>query len=341
MIVRFYSASLALGLALVVGPAALAGEPAIPAGDLAVLTNIPGVGAGFDYASIDAAARRLYVARSDGVMAVDLDTLKVTDQLVPGKHVHAVVPLPNGRLLSTNGDSNTVTLSDAATGALIAEIPTGKKPDAAVFDPASGLVLVMDGDEGDVTLVDPNTGTSPGRIPIGGKLEYAVVDGHGHAFVNVEDKNEIAVLDTATRKVVGHYPLPNCDEPTALGLDPTTGVLLATCSNRKAIAVRAADGNVIAHLDIDRIPDAAIFDAARRRFYVPCGRDGTLFVISEVPGGVPVVTAKIETAQGAHTGALDPKTGRLYVPTADFHLTFSGFKPADGTFRILVLGQPG
>ena len=337
---RFCSISLALGLALVAGPAASAEEPAAPA-DLAILNKIPGVGAGFDYASIDAAARRLYVARSDGVMAVDLDTLKVTDRLVPGEHVHAAVPLPNGRLLSTNGDSNTATLSDAATGTVIAQIPTGKKPDAAVFDPASGLVLVMDGDEGDVTLVDPNTGTSPGRIPIGGKLEYAAVDGHGHAFVNVEDKEQIAVLDTAARKVVGHYALPGCDSPTALGLDPTTGLLLATCSNRKAIAVRAATGDVVAHLDIDRIPDAVIFDAVRQRFYVPCGRDGTLFVIEERPGAAPVVTGKIQTAQGAHTGALDPKTGRLYVPTADFHLTFSGFQPEEGTFRILVLGQPG
>jgi hypothetical protein len=55
----------------------------------------------FDYAAIDGASRRLYVARGFGVTAVDLDTARVTRQLVAGQHVHAVVPLPGGRVLST------------------------------------------------------------------------------------------------------------------------------------------------------------------------------------------------------------------------------------------------
>jgi len=41
---------------------------------------------------------------------------------------------------------------------------------------------------------------------------------------------------------------------------------------------------------------------------------------------------------GAHTGALDSETGRVYLPTADFHLRLSGIEPADGSFRILVFG---
>jgi hypothetical protein len=48
--------------------------------------------------------------------------------------------------------------------------------------------------------------------------------------------------------------------------------------------------------------------------------------------------AKVTTAVGAHTGALDPETGRVYLPTADFHLRLSGIVPADGSFRILVFG---
>jgi len=30
------------------------------------------------------------------------------------------------------------------------------------------------------------------------------------------------------------------------------------------------------------------------------------------------VVAKVETAVGAHTGALDSETGRIYLPTANF-----------------------
>jgi len=139
----------------------------------------------FDYAAVDGASRRLYVARGFGVTAVDLDTARVTRQLVVGQHVHAVVPLPGGRVLSTNGDSNTATLFEGVSGKVIAQIPTGKDPDAAVFDPASGLVFVMNHKGGDATLIDPETGKSAGQIAIGGTLEFAVADGRGHVYVNI------------------------------------------------------------------------------------------------------------------------------------------------------------
>jgi hypothetical protein len=292
-----------------------------------------------DYASVDDASRRLYVARGFGVTAIDLDTEQMTRQLVAGQHVHAVIPLPGGRALSTNGDSNTATLFDGKTGEVLAQISTGSDPDAAAFDPSSGLVFVMDGKDHDATLIDPIGGKAVGRLSLGGNPEFAVVDGHGRLFVNIEDQNKTAVIDTVSRKVVGTYDLPGCKGPTALGIDGESGVLVAACANQMAIAIRAADGKVVApHLPIDRKPDAVIFDATNKSFYIPCGRDGTLAVISESGDGAWSVRPSVSTAVGAHTGALDSKTGRLYLPTADYHLTLSGFAPADGTFRILVLG---
>jgi DNA-binding beta-propeller fold protein YncE len=175
--------------------------------NLAVLSTIPGPDGGWDLAAVDPDGRRLYIARSDGVTAIDLDNGKVTPKLIDGKRLHAVLPLADGKILTTNGGTNTATLSEAATGKTIAAIPTGIDPDDAVFDPTSGLVLVMDGDGGDITLIDPKTASSPGRIAVGGKLEAAVVDGHGHVFVNVADKGEIAAVDIASRKVTAHYAL--------------------------------------------------------------------------------------------------------------------------------------
>jgi hypothetical protein len=124
-----------------------------------------------------------------------------------------------------------------------------------------------------------------------------------------------------------------------LGFDSESGILVAACANRTALALRASDGTVVApHLAIDRKADAVLFDTARKSFYIPCGRDGTLVVISETKEGTLAVQSSVATAVGAHTGALDPQTGRLYLPTADYHLTLSGIAPGDGTFRVLVLG---
>lgn len=293
----------------------------------------------FAFASIDNAARRLYVARGFGVTAIDLDSEHMTRQLVAGDHVHAAIALPGGRALSTNGDTNTATLFDARSGEVIAQLDTGKDPDAATFDSSSGLVFVMDHQEGDITLIDPNGAKVVGRLPIGGKLEAAVADGHGHLFVNIRDQNKMAVVDTVARKVLRRYDLPGCEDPTALGGDLESGILVVACANRKALGLRAFDGTIVApHLKIDRKADAVLFDPVRKNFYIPCGRDGTLVVISETKEGTLAVRSSVATAVGAHTGALDPQTGRIYLPTADFHLTLGGIAPTDGTFRILVLG---
>jgi YVTN family beta-propeller protein len=305
---------------------------------LGVVTTIPGDDASFDYASVDPTARRLYVARGDGVMSIDLETLKVTPRFIPGKTVHAVVPLPGGRLLITNGESNVATIANAGTRTIMAEIPVGDEPDAAVYDPASKSAFVVDSKSGDLAVVDLSTRAVTTRIAIGGQLEAAVVDGNGHLYVNISDQSAIAVVDTRTLRIVARYALPGCQKPTGIGIDPESGVILSVCHKQKAVALHASDGTVIATIAIDRIPDAVIFDRQRRMFFVPCARDATMLAIAESPQGVSV-TGRIATAIGAHTGALDPRTGRFYLPAADFSASVSGFKQHPGTFRVLVIGE--
>jgi hypothetical protein len=337
--VRYMMAATCIGI--VPGAASFARAADVPGlgvSRLGVVTTIPGNEASFDYASVDAPARHLYVARGDGVMSVDLETLKVTPRLISGKHVHAVVPLPGGGLLTTNEDLNSVTITAAATGTITAEIPVGDEPDAAVYDPTSKSAFVVDCKSGDISVVDLTARTETTRIALGGELEFAVVDGSGRLYVNISDKPAITVLDTRTLRVAAHYSLPGCQRPSGLGIDPESGVILAVCDNQMAVALHAADGTIIATVGIDRIPDTIIFDRQRRVFFVPCARDATLVAITETAQGVTVL-GRIPTAIGAHTGALDPMTGRLYLPAADFSVAPFGFKQHPGTFRVLVVGE--
>jgi DNA-binding beta-propeller fold protein YncE len=314
-----------------------------PTDQLAVTIEIHGHDSSFGYAAIDPTMRQLYVARGDGVMRVDLVTKRVTPTLVPGNDVHAVVLLPGGELLTTNGARNTATIADARSGSIIAELSTGAKPGAAAFDSKTGHVFVMDAQDSEATVIDPKRRTVVGHVPIGGTLGSAVADGEGRLYVNVEDETQvaqIAVLDSVRRKIVAHYSLPECDLPSGIGFDPTTRLLLSVCNNEKAIALRVRDGSVAGTLDIGRMPEAVIFDAARRMFFVPCARDATMVAI-ETNNGEPVVVRKIPTAIGARTGALDPEAGELYLPAADYDLGPAGFTQKPGTFRILIVGSPG
>lgn len=308
----------------------------------AVTGKIAGPDGFWDLLAVDTQLHRLYVGHGDRVTSVDLDSGKVTPKLLGGEHVHAAIPLSGGRVLATNGDTNTATVADGATGKLIATIPTGKDPDNAIPDPASGLILVMDHEGGDITFIDPETLTSPGRLDVGGELEQGAATGTGKVFVNLEDKNQVAVIDTKTRKVAAYYKLPGCEGPTGLAYDAKTDLILSACGNETAVVLRASDGSVVTSLKIGKGPDGAIFDPARNLFFVPCGRDGVMDVIAMEDGALKVV-ASVPTAVGARTATLDPTTGKIYLPTADFDFKNAqpGKRPTlvPGSFRILVVSE--
>jgi DNA-binding beta-propeller fold protein YncE len=331
----------AAGLGLVAGalaaqaPSAAAQTPAT----YAVTDRIKIGDGGFDYASFDPVHRRIYVSRVGGVLALDVDTKTVTERLTAAQRTHESLPLDGGKmLLITDSGANSAHLVDAMSGKALAEIPTGKKPDAAIFDPASGLALAMNGQSGDATLIDPVTQKAVGAIAIGGALEFAAADGAGKVFVNIEDKGQIAVLDTKARTVIGHYDLKGCEEPSGLAYSPSAGLLISACANQVAKVLKADTGEEVATLAIGKGPDAVIYDEERKLAFIPCGRDGVLEVIAvRGPKDVAVIQT-VKTQPGARTGALDPKTGMLYLPTAAYTLSAAGRPtPTPGTFAILVV----
>ena len=247
------------GLALLASAAYAAAAAPGPSG-LRVVARIAGPDGGWDYASFDPARRRVYVAHGSSVMAIDADTGKVTPDFAAGDHLHAVVPVPGTALIVTtnSGDSSARVLA-AADGRLLASIPTADDPDGATYDPSTGLVMVIDGDAGEVTMVDAKGGKSVGAIAVPGKLEFPAADGKGRLYVNVEDKNEIAVVDIAARKVVARYPLAGCRRPT--GLAYVLGDrLVAACGDGAAKILDAASGRELASFKIGGFPDAVLYD---------------------------------------------------------------------------------
>lgn len=305
-----------------------------------VIKRIQGVDGPWDYASIDPASNRLFVARGDGVMVADLATGAVTNTFVPGARVHAAfVMAGTGMGLSTNGTTNSVTLFDAKTGAVKAQIPVGEKPDAAVWDAAAHRAYVMNGKSGTVSIVDPDAAKVTGTVPVGGALEFAAVDGHGHLYVNVEDKSEIAFIDVAGRKVTRRVKLAGCEEPSGLALT-RQGTLIAACANGIAKSVDSATGTVLGDIAIGPRPDATLYDAQRDRAYIPSGGDGTLSVI-DTSAALPRKIDTVVTQTGARTGAVDPATGNIYLPAARYPASKGEERPkaVPGSFEVLVVGN--
>lgn len=338
-----FAAVSALALsATIAGTASAAPKPAVPAAAPAyrIVAEIAGEDGGWDYAVVDPVHRRLYQSRRDGVMALDLDTGRVTPRLVGGDRARAEVLLPDGQsVLAAMGGSNEAVIYDGASGEVRARIPV-KAPDGAVVDPTTGLVWVMR-KTGQAALIDPKAGRQVGETEIGGELEFPVTDGKGRIFVNVADANAIAVVDTRSRKVVAHYKLRGCDGPTGMAYAARQNVLISVCENGVAKVLDAASGREISSVAVGRGADAVILDDQRNLAFVPAGDDGVLSVLSIGPAGRTVQKARIKTRYGVATGALDPTTGKVYLSAAAYAPKDAHGERAQlpGSYRMLVVSN--
>lgn len=302
-----------------------------------VVKQIKAQDGGWDLLSVDPARQRLYVARRDEITAVDLRTGKVTDKLAPADGGHAALAIPGtSDVLVTNGNANTATIIDGSTGQIRSTIRTGKKPDAAAYDPSTHTIWIMTPGDGAITVVDEASLRVVATVDVGGSLELAAADGQGRLYVNVEDRNEVAVVDTHERKILRREPLPACDGPTGIVYDPATRETVSACAN--GIAVVLSDkGKPLASLPVGKRPDGAAFDEHRHVALIPSGAEGTLSVIQLSPS--PRVIGKVLTVKSARTIALDPATGRAYLPATDLQPAIGNERPkaVAGTFRILVV----
>jgi YVTN family beta-propeller protein len=193
-----------------------------------------------------------------------------------------------------------------------------------------------------LSVIDPVTEKVIATIPVGGKPETAVSNGNGRLFVNIEDKNEIAVIDTKTFKKVSEWTISPGEEPTGLAIDLKTNRLFAGCGNKFLIVVNASTGRVVDKLSIGDGCDGVGFDAHTKNIFTSNG-EGTMSVFLEKTPDKYESVATITTKRGARTITVDPETHLVYLPTADFEPTVtppnSRPKMIPGTFQVLVIGN--
>lgn len=305
----------------------------------AVVDTVPGPDGSYDYTSVDEQTGRVYVGRRSGVMQFDPATREIKT-LIAREGVASVLLIPGSRLmLTTNGRQNSATLLDRDSGAVVADIPTGKGPDGAAYDAASRLAFVMNGDSDSITLIDVPHAKVVGSIELGTVPEAAISDGAGHLYVNLEEAGAIAVVDIARRKVITRYRLAGCSEPTGLAFDPVSRLLVTVCHNGVAMAVEAKTGRVRSRFAIGKDADGSLFSPERRLGFVPC-LDGTLTVYRMDGAGKVRVLQTLATLEGARTAAYDAVRDRLYLPAATVERDAKGdYVRARANFTVTIVGR--
>ncbi|HXA36605.1 MAG TPA: YncE family protein [Steroidobacteraceae bacterium] len=303
---------------------------------------------GWDYLTLDAAGKRLFLSRATRVDVVSTESGKVIGTIPNTLGVHGIALAEDSqRGYTSNGKADSVTVFDAANLTVIREVKiAGHNPDAILYEPVGKHVFTFNGKSKDVTVLDAASLEVVATLPVPDKPEFAVDDANGHIFVNIEsEEGQMTEIDSRKLTVIRSFPLPGCASPSGLAIDRAHHRLFSVC-DAKTMAVTDADtGKQVARVPIGEGPDAAAFDPKRGLVFSSNG-EGTLTVVRQDTADRYTVQAAVPTQRGARTMALDAAGGKVYLVTADFGPPPAASAeqphprpvPIPDTFTMLVVG---
>ncbi|CAN5749655.1 hypothetical protein BH10BAC2_BH10BAC2_06850 [soil metagenome] len=283
---------------------------------------------------------KLYISHGTQVNILDKNTGDSLGVITGTTGVHGIAfddALDKG--YTSNGRLNNAFVFDIYTSKVLESIGTGKNPDAIMYEPYTKKIITCNGGSNDLTVIDPETNKVVATIPVGGKPETAVSNSEGQLFVNIEDKNEIAVVDLKSMKMTNTWSLDGGEEPTGLAYDSETKRLFAGC-DKLLVVLDAASGKIVDKIIIGEGCDGVAFDSTTKTIFTANGEDGNMTVIKEKSANKFMVTENVVTKIGARTITIDEATHTLYLPAADFEAnTPQGQRPSmiPGSFQVIVI----
>jgi YVTN family beta-propeller protein len=263
----------------------------------------------------------------------------------PGVHAFVAVPEVQ-RGFSSNGKESKSSVVNLTTLKTTSRINTGSNPDAIVYEPRHGEVYVLNHTGNSVTVINAKAATVSTTIQLEGTPEFAAVDEKaGRVYCNIEDKSEVAVIDTGKHEVVARWSLAPGEGPSGIALDAAHHRLFSGCHNKMMVMLDTESGKVVGSVAIGAGVDGCAFDDATQLAFASCGDGTTIIAREEAPDKLTVLQT-LKTERGARTMALDPQTHRIYLPSAQFQPPPSpspGVSPGrpsvvPNTLKLLVYG---
>lgn len=288
---------------------------------------LPG-GGGWDYLTVDAAARRVYISHGTEVEVLDADTQKSVGTIGDTPGVHGIALAPElGRGFISAGKADSVVVFDLKTLQVLSHVSTGKKPDAIIFDPATNRIFAMNGGSDSTTAIKASNGSVDGTIALGGGPEFSVADGKGSVWINLEDQSQLIRVDSKSLRIADRWPVAPCASPSSMAFDAENRRIFIGCRNHLMAVVDPDSGKIIATYPIGDHVDASAFDPETKLVFNSLG-EGSIAIFRQDSPDKYTALANIPTAAGSKTMALDAKTHRLFVPSL-----------RSGQFTILVFDR--
>jgi DNA-binding beta-propeller fold protein YncE len=267
----------------------------------------------FDYTSIDPTTNTLWISHMDAsqLLAFDVRSRRIV-RTIPAPGVHGVIAVPSvGRVYASATDAQRVFTLDAHTGAILALAPAGRYPDGLAWDPVERHVFVSD-ESGGVETVINASGHRIATIKLGGEagnVQYDAVS--GRVLVDVQTRDDVALIDPRTNRIVSRIRMPGCANDHGLYVDSARRLAFVACDqNATLLTLDLRTMAVTGTTTVGDSPDVLAFDTSLRRLYVSA-ESGVVAVFSETAHGLRKL-GQAFLANEAHTVAVDPRTHLVY-----------------------------
>ena len=319
------------------------------------LPPAPGGGEYYDYVTVDADARRVYISHGTEVVVLNADDDSVVGKIGGLTRCHGVtVAKELGKGFITDGDSDTgaemqkVHIFDLKTLKITGEVTTKQlDTDALIYEPVTKHIFTFNGDSHNTTVIDAVKETVITNIDLGGKVEFPTVDGKGMIYDNNPGTNSVVAIDARTNTVKYRWPTAPAGQPVSMAMDQKNRRLFSAGRNPQILVMMDADtGKVIQSLPISGGVDANSFEPATGMLFVST-REGMIHIYHEDSPDKLSEVETVKTEYGAKTIQVDPKTHKLFLSTSDFNPPaaptekqphpLATAKP--GNFRVLVYGR--
>jgi DNA-binding beta-propeller fold protein YncE len=290
---------------------------------LAGSVDFPGYTGDFDHFAIDTRDNKVFVAGEEfhEVEVLDRTTGALIKRISGYGAPHSLLYMPDTiEMLVIDGEKPSQVL-DAATLQVkrTYKLPAGA--DSVAYDAQSKHLWVVTGGkdvpqkDSNLIEIDPATGKIFRSVHFDADhVEALAIEQNGsRIFINVTDKNYLAVIDKNTGKVTAQWHIKEAEQNAPIAYDEGTHRLfVVTRKPGKLVILNADTGATIAEFKAPERTDQVVWDAANRRVYV-AGGEGYTLVVEQDSADEYRDAAHITTLPGAKTAIVDAERNRLWI----------------------------
>ena len=293
---------------------------------------------------IDSAARRLYVARSNSLLVLDIDSGRSLAEIkdLPGIAGIAIAQA-NNRGYVTNSKDDRVSIFELTGFEHLGQIPLGSNPGTLIYDSSAHRFYAMNRGSRNASAIDADDGEVEETIDLGGIPAGAVADDHGRVFIVLEDRAELVEIDAKKMAFSRRFAIPGCTAPRDIALDETRARLFIGCAKQRLAVIGSLDGNLLSIAATGSGGGGIATDTSSGLVYV-ANTSGGVTILADSGNANYQAIETVVTAQSVSAIAFDAATRQLFVLASAITVSRPGSnqKPEDTGARssqLFVLGK--